>query len=55
MQVKASIRQVFDWSRVDLGTHYALIVNGKIVSRAVGPVTMKELQSDYAKLRKLAH
>ena len=31
--VKVEIRQVVDWSRVDHGTHWALLVGGTITAR----------------------
>ena len=42
-----SIQQIFDWSRVDLGTHYALIVDGEIVARAVDGTTLADLRAAY--------
>ena len=30
---KVEIRQIVDWSRVDLGTHWALLVGGTITAR----------------------
>ena len=42
-----SIQQIFDWSRVDLGTHYALIVDGQIVARAVNGTSLADLQAVY--------
>ena len=43
----ARIAQITDWTRVDLGTHYALIVDGEIVARAVGGTTLADLQAAY--------
>ncbi len=42
-----AIRQIVDWSRVDLGTHYALIDGDKIIARALFGVTLADLQREY--------
>ena len=42
-----SIQQIFDFQHVGLGTHYALIVDGEIVARAVGGTTLADLQAQY--------
>ena len=42
-----AIQQLMDWDHVDLGTHYALIVDGEIVARAVGGTTLADLQRAY--------
>ena len=42
-----SIQQIFDFQHVGLGTHYALIVDGEIVARAVGSTTLADLQAAY--------
>ena len=42
-----AIQQLVDWHNIDLGTHYALIVNGEIVARAVGGTTLADLQRAY--------
>lgn len=42
-----AIRQITDFSRVDLGTHYALIDGDKVIARAVGGVTLADLRREY--------
>ena len=42
-----AIQQLVDWRNIDLGTHYALIVDGEIVGRAVGGTTLADLQRAY--------
>jgi hypothetical protein len=49
--MKAYICQIVDWSRVDLGTHCALIVGGVIRMRAVAGVTLADLRAEYRRLR----
>ena len=42
-----SIQQIFDSQHVGLGTHYALIVNGEIVARAVNGTSLADLRAGY--------
>ena len=44
---QVAIQQITDWRNVGLGTHYALIVDGEIVARAVGGTTLADLQRAY--------
>ena len=46
-----SIQQITDWRNVGLGTHYALIVDGEIIARAVGGTTLADLRAMYRKVR----
>ena len=46
-----AIRQITDWSRVDLGTHYALIADGRIVARAINGMTLDDLKRKYRALK----
>ena len=48
---QVSIQQITDWRNVGLGTHYALIVDGEIVARAVGGTTLADLRAMYRKVR----
>ena len=41
------IQRLIDWQNVGLGSHYALIVDGEIVARAVGGTTLADLQRAY--------
>lgn len=50
-QPTLAIRQITDWSRVDLGTHYALIDGETVIARAVGGVTLQDLQRQYRALK----
>ncbi len=45
-----AIRQITDFSRVDLGTHYALIDGDKVIARAVGGVTLADLRYQFRAL-----
>lgn len=46
-----AIRQITDFSRVGLGTHYALIDGDTVIARAVGGVTLADLQRQYRALK----
>ena len=48
---QVAIQQITDWRNVGLGTHYALIVDGEIVARAVGDTTLADLRAAYRKVR----
>ena len=47
MNQSLAIRQIADWSRVDLGTHYALIDGDTVIARAIDGVTLADLQLEY--------
>ena len=48
---QVAIQQITDWQHVGLGTHYALIVDGEIIARAVGGTTLADLRAMYRKVR----
>ena len=51
MKPAIAIRQITDWANVGLGTHFALIVDGEIVARAVHGMTLADLKRKYRSLR----
>jgi uncharacterized integral membrane protein len=48
---KVAIQQIVDWSRVDLGAHYVLLVDGAVIARAVRGVTLADLRREYKRIR----
>lgn len=46
-----AIRHIVDWNAYQHGTHYALIVDGVVQRRAVGGMTLRDLQREYRAMR----